>query len=89
MELIVGVGGAVLSAWVGGGSELRVQFYKNATFGDEVMEHQAFWDHLQSEVCMSSIINLKQTCYVLKIRENQEAELNLIIKLNSQQIYFN
>ncbi|XP_053625895.1 23 kDa integral membrane protein-like [Plodia interpunctella] len=49
VELVVGVGGAVLSAWVGGGSELRVQFYKNATVEDEFSSNQAFWDQLQAE----------------------------------------
>ncbi|XP_026329928.1 23 kDa integral membrane protein-like [Hyposmocoma kahamanoa] len=49
VELIVGVGGAVISAWVGGGSELRVQFYKNVTSDEEVTKHHAFWDHLQYE----------------------------------------
>ncbi|XP_049866824.1 23 kDa integral membrane protein-like [Pectinophora gossypiella] len=48
VELIVGVGGAVLSAWVGAGSELRVQFYRNATVDDD-HRHQEFWDQLQAE----------------------------------------
>lgn len=50
VEVVVGVGGAVLSAWVGGGSELRHQFYRNLTVEDEAVTHQAFWDPLQSEV---------------------------------------
>lgn len=50
VELIVGVGGAVISAWVGGGSELRVQFYRNVTSDEDVANHHGFWDHLQSEV---------------------------------------
>lgn len=45
----MGVGAAILSAWVGTGSELRVQFFKNAT-EDEVVKNNAFWDQLQSEV---------------------------------------
>ncbi|XP_038215813.1 23 kDa integral membrane protein-like [Zerene cesonia] len=49
VEVIVGVGGAVLSAWVGSGSELRVQFYKNSTVDDQGVNQQAFWDNLQSE----------------------------------------
>ncbi|KAJ0180299.1 hypothetical protein K1T71_003703 [Dendrolimus kikuchii] len=49
VELIVGVGSAVLSAWVGGSSELRVQFYKNSTVDDDVSKQQVFWDDLQSE----------------------------------------
>ncbi|XP_012547679.3 23 kDa integral membrane protein [Bombyx mori] len=49
VELVVGVGGAVLSAWVGGSNELRMQFYKNATVEDEVSKHHNFWDSLQSE----------------------------------------
>ncbi|KAG6460552.1 23 kDa integral membrane protein [Manduca sexta] len=49
VEVVVGVGGAVLSAWVGGSSELRVQFYKNATVEDEPSGHYDFWDSLQSE----------------------------------------
>lgn len=50
VEVIVGVGSAVISAWVGGSSELRVQFYKNSTVEDESSNHQPFWDNLQSEV---------------------------------------
>ncbi|XP_047505350.1 23 kDa integral membrane protein-like [Pieris napi] len=49
VELLVGVGGAVLSAWMGGGNELRVQFYRNSTADDQGRDQQAFWDHLQSE----------------------------------------
>ncbi|XP_063822134.1 tetraspanin-18-like [Ostrinia nubilalis] len=49
IEVVVGVGGAVLSAWVGGGSELRHQFFRNLTIEDELSTHQAFWDPLQSE----------------------------------------
>ncbi|XP_075970049.1 23 kDa integral membrane protein-like isoform X2 [Anticarsia gemmatalis] len=49
VELIVGVGGAVLSAWMGGSSELRVQFYRNTTIDDEPTKYQNFWDNLQSE----------------------------------------
>ncbi|XP_041977062.1 23 kDa integral membrane protein-like [Aricia agestis] len=46
VEVVVGVGGAVLSAWVGGG-ELRVQFYRNST--EDGQQPQVFWDNLQSE----------------------------------------
>ncbi|XP_045445675.1 23 kDa integral membrane protein-like [Melitaea cinxia] len=49
VEVIIGVGSAVLSAFVGGSSELRVQFYKNSTVEDESSNHQPFWDNLQSE----------------------------------------
>ncbi|VVC96205.1 unnamed protein product [Leptidea sinapis] len=31
VEMIVGIGGAVLSAWMGGSNDFRVQFYKNST----------------------------------------------------------
>uniref|UniRef100_A0A2A4JFK4 Tetraspanin n=1 Tax=Heliothis virescens TaxID=7102 RepID=A0A2A4JFK4_HELVI len=48
VELVVGVGGAVLSAWVGGSSELRVQFYRNTTVEDETARYHTFWDDLQS-----------------------------------------
>lgn len=46
----MGVGAAVLSAWVGTGSELRVHFFNNATVEDNAGRHVAFWDHLQAEV---------------------------------------
>lgn len=49
LEVIVGVGGAVLSAWVGGGSELRMQFYKNTTVVDDGSNLKMFWNNLQSE----------------------------------------
>ncbi|CAG9585784.1 unnamed protein product [Danaus chrysippus] len=49
VEVMVGVGSAVINAWVGGGSELRLQFYKNITVDDEGPNQQAFWDKLQSE----------------------------------------
>ncbi|XP_021185379.1 23 kDa integral membrane protein isoform X2 [Helicoverpa armigera] len=49
VELVVGVGGAVLSAWVGGSSELRVQFYRNTTVEDETARYHSFWDDLQSD----------------------------------------
>ncbi|CAH2086831.1 unnamed protein product [Euphydryas editha] len=49
VEVIVGVGGAVLSAWAGESSELRIQFYKNSTVDDENSNHEPFWDNLQSE----------------------------------------
>ncbi|KAJ2952531.1 hypothetical protein O0L34_g6849 [Tuta absoluta] len=49
VELIVTVGGAVLSAWVGGSSELRIQFYKNTTVEDDTMRYHDYWDQLQSE----------------------------------------
>ncbi|CAH0718785.1 unnamed protein product, partial [Brenthis ino] len=49
IEVMVGVGGAVLSAWVGGGSELRMQFNKNATVDEEGPNQKTFWDNLQSE----------------------------------------
>ncbi|XP_061711862.1 23 kDa integral membrane protein-like [Cydia pomonella] len=49
VEVVVGVGAAVLSAWVGGGSEMRMQFYRNATIDDEVVSHRNYWDNLQSE----------------------------------------
>ncbi|CAK1552612.1 unnamed protein product [Leptosia nina] len=48
VEVLVGVGGAVLSAWIGGGNGLRGQFYRNTTVDDQGVE-QAFWDKLQSE----------------------------------------
>ncbi|KAM3961806.1 23 kDa integral membrane protein [Aphomia sociella] len=48
VELVVGVGGAVLSAWVGGSSELRLQFNKNTTVDDN-LNYQAFWDKIQAE----------------------------------------
>ena len=50
VEVIVGVGGAVLSAWVGSGSELRMQFYKNTTVEDDGSNLKMFWNNLQSEV---------------------------------------
>ncbi|KAH9631591.1 hypothetical protein HF086_004358 [Spodoptera exigua] len=50
VELVVGVGGAVLSAWMGGSSELRVQFYRNTTIEDETAKYHAFWDDLQSDI---------------------------------------
>ncbi|CAH0406671.1 unnamed protein product [Chilo suppressalis] len=49
IEVVVGVGGAVLSAWVGGGSELRGQFFRNVTVEDEISSHKAYWDLLQAE----------------------------------------
>ncbi|XP_072943562.1 uncharacterized protein [Epargyreus clarus] len=49
VEVVVAVGGAVLSAWVGGSSELRVQFYKNSTIEEEGAHHTVLWDTLQSE----------------------------------------
>ncbi|XP_050345182.1 23 kDa integral membrane protein-like [Nymphalis io] len=50
VEVIVGVGSAVLSAWVGDSSELAVQFYKNTTVEDIDRSNQKmFWDNLQSE----------------------------------------
>ncbi|XP_063359756.1 23 kDa integral membrane protein-like [Cydia amplana] len=49
VEVVVGVGAAVLSAWVGGGSEMRIQFYRNSTIDDEVVSHRNYWDNLQSE----------------------------------------
>ncbi|XP_034840418.1 23 kDa integral membrane protein-like [Maniola hyperantus] len=49
IEVVVGVGGAVLSAWVGGSSELRVEFYRNSTVDDEGPNHTVYWDDLQSE----------------------------------------
>ncbi|KAL0841777.1 hypothetical protein ABMA28_014036 [Loxostege sticticalis] len=49
IEVVVGVGGAVLSAWVGAGSELRHQFFRNMTIDDELTTHQTFWDPIQSE----------------------------------------
>ncbi|XP_026760220.2 23 kDa integral membrane protein-like [Galleria mellonella] len=48
VEVMVSVGGAVLSAWVGGSSELRLQFYKNTTVDDD-SNYQSFWDKLQIE----------------------------------------
>ncbi|XP_059061720.1 23 kDa integral membrane protein-like [Achroia grisella] len=48
VEVVVSVGGAILSAWVGGSSELRLQFYKNTTVDDD-FNNKAFWDKLQSE----------------------------------------
>lgn len=71
VEVMVGVGSAVINAWVGGGSELRLQFYKNITVDDEGPNQQAFWDKLQSEVTISnnkqfvSIIN-KKTSQILQ-----------------------
>ncbi|CAK1582239.1 unnamed protein product [Parnassius mnemosyne] len=47
VETVATVGSAVLNTWVGGGSELRVHFYKNSTVEDE--GGHAFWDSLQSE----------------------------------------
>ncbi|KOB66626.1 Tetraspanin, partial [Operophtera brumata] len=49
VELVVGVGGAVISAWVGGGSELRTHFYRNSTDEFEVAKHRTYWDKMQSE----------------------------------------
>ncbi|CAG5011677.1 unnamed protein product [Parnassius apollo] len=47
VEAVATVGSAVLNTWAGGGSELRVHFYKNSTVEDE--GGHAFWDQLQSE----------------------------------------
>ncbi|CAH2074608.1 unnamed protein product, partial [Iphiclides podalirius] len=48
VEVVVAVGAAVLSAWMGLGSELRVNFYKNSTAVVDDSS-QAYWEHLQSE----------------------------------------
>ncbi|XP_050665796.1 23 kDa integral membrane protein-like [Leptidea sinapis] len=48
VEMIVGIGGAVLSAWMGGSNDFRVQFYKNSTVDDGVNQVM-LWDNLQSE----------------------------------------
>lgn len=56
VELVVGVGAAVLSAWVGGGSELRMHFFKNTTVEDNIVKYNQFWDNLQSEVEFNQLI---------------------------------
>ncbi|KAL4714085.1 hypothetical protein ACJJTC_008439 [Scirpophaga incertulas] len=43
VEVIVGVGGAVLSAWVGGGNELRAQFFRNDTIEDRIYQESAIF----------------------------------------------
>ncbi|GBP67915.1 Tetraspanin-14 [Eumeta japonica] len=49
LELIVTVGAAVLSAWVGTGGELRANFFTNTTIQEDVVKHNAYWDQLQTE----------------------------------------
>lgn len=53
LELVVGVGAAVVVAWVGRGSEMRAQFYRNSTDEMEQARHLNYWDKLQSEVALA------------------------------------
>ncbi|XP_068629391.1 23 kDa integral membrane protein-like [Battus philenor] len=47
VEVVVGIGGAMLTAGMKDNSELRSYFYKNTTVQDE--SNHAFWDRMQSE----------------------------------------
>ncbi|XP_023940412.2 23 kDa integral membrane protein-like [Bicyclus anynana] len=49
VEVVVAVGGAALNAWVGGSSELRVDFYRNSTVEEDGLNQPVYWDTLQSE----------------------------------------
>lgn len=64
VELVVGIGGAVISACVGGGSEMRAQFYRNSTDEIELAKHHSYWDKIQYEVRFIDILKF-QTLVIL------------------------
>lgn len=46
---IVGIGAAVINAYVGDNNDLRVHFYKNTTMEDNIVRQRS-WDRLQIQV---------------------------------------